>query len=978
MAARNPEVSRNSVVGICDPAGNLRGHGLLIGFTGFTAVLTCHHVIATLKPENLRVLVRGQRGEVTASSVVAIFDTERSSRDRDAAVLRLPIEPPAINPVLQNLDGRFYSGDLPKRAVGFSHKEGGTFTGSVGAAITSYRLPTKGGFLSGPVGFYEFPHLFPLHDTTDGRVGLSGSPVFYEDGVIGLVHLTREESSDRQREAYIVPISVWGEKWPELKRFIEPFTDRQLRSRAILKSALAVDIEADLGVAGYVEDAYVERLIDAEAQRMVGRSDRSATVMIVGKPKSGKTRLAFRLLATFPDELVIIPKSASPPDEWQTWILRDRGVTLLFDDLHAKPSWEPMAWMDAIKGSGAHHCHTIVTARDGTDLAQLIRSHSLFFEAIGGERAIVHTSGGNGGGDFAQARQLADMLGLDEPEARRRFDGTPGSLTLDISAMRQRYIRLRDYTVADVAQSRLLDSAKLLRDAFTPILRTDTLRWVCENIRGNRALSEEEWAALKRHTLEEGFGRFSDEDERFEIYTPYLEDCVAYAPSVGEIKALAPFLLDHGETVLPIANALFLRHQDFNSGRKLLSAAVDRGVNSKRDLAMFLHLRSANDKETAALLREAIEDSDGHDLALMETLLGTVLVNAPGEEAECERLLRAAVRRGFYLAYRELARLFERLPGREKDAEQAFRDGIAAAEESGRRSFFNDLGVFLCNRKRWEEAAEEFRRGCAIGDTLACRNLCRYHLGTGTAISDPAAVLQWFQQCAQGEDLRMLGSLLAQQGFIGLAEQSLVVAIDRGLWQALEDLTILLTTTERIERLREVVASHVKNFTGEQFRRVGNSFFQIDPIAAGLQSLLGGAREPQKGQPDQTREKAWWPAAEILFRQAIRSGDRVSSFRLGLLLAQDPSRAAETEAAYRDAIAGGVAPAYSALGNLLAGNAARWSEAEEIYRRGIGADDKGSFVGLVLLLARMPGRQEDRNNVAALAVERGIIKLPLS
>jgi hypothetical protein len=48
----------------------------------------------------------------------------------------------------------------------------------------------------------------------------------------------------------------------------------------------------------------------------------------------------------------------------------------------------------------------------------------------------------------------------------KRFDGTPGSLALDLSAMRQRYLRIRDTPIGSIADTRILDSAKLLRQGF--------------------------------------------------------------------------------------------------------------------------------------------------------------------------------------------------------------------------------------------------------------------------------------------------------------------------------------------------------------------------------------------------------------------------------------------------------------------------------------------------------------------------------
>src|ERR1700739_4904571 len=82
----------------------------------------------------------------------------------------------------------------------------------------------------------------------------------------------------------------------------------------------------------------------------------------------------------------------------------------------------------------------------------------------------------------------------------KRFDGTPGSLTLDLSAMRQRYLRIRDTPIGSIADTRILDSAKLLRQAFQSILRAGTRRWTCENVRGNAPIGAETCERLKRRT----------------------------------------------------------------------------------------------------------------------------------------------------------------------------------------------------------------------------------------------------------------------------------------------------------------------------------------------------------------------------------------------------------------------------------------------------------------------------------------------
>ena len=123
------------------------------------------------------------------------------------------------------------------------------------------------------------------------------------------------------------------------------------------------------------------------------------------------------------------------------------------------------------------------------------------------------------------------------------------------------------------------------------------------------------------------------------------------------MKALAPFLLDRNESPAHIAHALFFRFSDYRAGEALMRAFLKRrGKNAKRDLAMFLHFRSANDRETVRLLREAIREGTPQETATMEVMLGVSLVTQKGAEAEAENLLRRGVERGFPQCHRELAR----------------------------------------------------------------------------------------------------------------------------------------------------------------------------------------------------------------------------------------------------------------------------------------------------------------------------------
>jgi hypothetical protein len=58
VARRGIEAARHATVVVCDRNKNLRGHGILLQVEGEGAiVLTCHHVVATLKRDDLCVRI---------------------------------------------------------------------------------------------------------------------------------------------------------------------------------------------------------------------------------------------------------------------------------------------------------------------------------------------------------------------------------------------------------------------------------------------------------------------------------------------------------------------------------------------------------------------------------------------------------------------------------------------------------------------------------------------------------------------------------------------------------------------------------------------------------------------------------------------------------------------------------------------------------------------------------------------------------
>jgi hypothetical protein len=110
--ARGIQAARNATAYVCDRKGNYRGQGLLLDLASEgSVILTCHHVIAQLKEDDMRVMVPGSDGRL-GNPITVYYDEELSRPDKDAVVLRLIYMQRDERPLLHKLDLARYSGSL--------------------------------------------------------------------------------------------------------------------------------------------------------------------------------------------------------------------------------------------------------------------------------------------------------------------------------------------------------------------------------------------------------------------------------------------------------------------------------------------------------------------------------------------------------------------------------------------------------------------------------------------------------------------------------------------------------------------------------------------------------------------------------------------------------------------------------------------------------------------------------------------------
>jgi tetratricopeptide (TPR) repeat protein len=1006
-AARSPvrglEPARRATVRVCDRAGTHVGQGLLLHLSNEGAVvLTCHHVIAHLPPEELCVAIPQADGTL-GSPVPATYDAARSRPARDAVVLRLDGVSPSEMPLLHALNASAYDGSLPEKAICLSHFKTDSFDGWVSAA-TRVEVPVQvpGPWPNAPIK-YVLPSVFRLSEPSDAREGISGSVVVYEGGVLGLANFSRPAGHSQEREVYVVPLAEWADAWPALASLIEPLVDERLRSAAIVRRAAALRVPDDVAIAGYRPEVNLERPITDRARAAI---EKHGGVVIIGRPKSGKTRVAWQLLQDRPDAIAVIPYVALPPASFDTSTLMGTEVVLFFDDLHRFVlTNDPVAWHRRLEEASGGSCVVICTSRDGEDWKTVERSGaSRLIDALGRD-ALVFASRFDGEGDDlseAEGLQLAKALGLNRQQFEQRFDGTPGSLALDLADMRQRYLRLRDEQRGGVAMSRLVDAAKLVYEASQTRLRGPVLRSAAERIRGDARMSGETWEALQRRTTEEGFGVFQADTGDFQTYKPYLEACVAYRPSVEEIKALVPVLVElkDYDGLTSIGQALFMRHHEYAAAEEALRAAIEGGkddvivmlamllgsvpgreaeteelhrrsiaagdIGSCVNLGSFLSRQPGREADAEAAFREAIAKGAGTSTATIASWsLGNFLLRIPGREREAEAALKNAKNAGFFMAYLPLARILASDPKRLKEAEEVAREAFAAIErqresiepshakspaehqdlfDSTRGELFDLLGRILDQQPgREAEAEEAYRSAIAAGfDSHWALGVLLARQGQSV---EAEAMLR--TAIANGETRAQfhLGVLLGQEGRAAESEDAFRKAVDAGVPQAYEALGDLLATQpDRVADAEQAYRSAIAS--------------GVDTVHFSLGELL--FREPERIME-----------AEHHYREAAALADVRAAYRLGHILTSRvmggaPELADDAERNLRTAVDAGIDAAALSLGFLLAAQPARADEGIAMLKRardaGVdGADDILRSMEDTLSRAQSPRRKRRKS-----------------
>lgn len=732
-----------------------------------------------------------------------------------------------------------------------------------------------------------------------------------------------------------------------LDEFLNEF-DPLLLARATVKPVSAVrpglsEDFADISIADFDPNRYIAREVDGLALTILSERD---SLIIIGRPLSGKSRLVWEVLKHFQDAIVVIPREDNPP-EFSSNGLNERTVVLFIDDFHlVAPTFDLLAWKNRLNATEPRRLIVICTSRDGSDWKRVEEHQSRYLTEAGIACRVYSSRVGGHGEDLTrgQGQVLAGLLTspLTESEFEQRFDGTPGSLTLDLKAMGQRYETLRAQGCGEAQACRLIDSIKLLHWSGQPRLLEGMARQVAESIRGNEPLSNETWDLLKERTEREGFGVF--ENQVFQTYRPYLEDpsCIPYEPSEDELQAM------------------FAHLQQSNDFEGLFYLGVAAGELKNRRLELTAYRASA---------------SGG--FAWAANNLGTALL-ADGLTVEAEQALRQAITLGADLAFGNLGLLLEKDETRTVEAEQAFRDGAA----KGNADAALGLGNFLSDRPgRQFDAEVAYRQAIDLGQVQAKVNLGNLLLKMPGRVDEAERVYNEAVEDGTFRAYNSLGGLRAFQERFQEAEEYFRMGIERGIAECnlnlAEILAYNLNRPEEAEvaylaateanvsesRLRfGIFLSHQEGREPEAVAQLeqARNLGEID--AEGLHRLgLSLLRIPGRELD-----------AEESLRSAFLAGDDLAVNSLGALFAEAEGREMQAELFFTTATIKAPTTAYRNLGILLARNPMRFADAERAFRDAIGSGDSSAYLNHGRLLLQDPTRRSEACSSLEHALAEGI------
>lgn len=473
---------------------------------------------------------------------------------------------------------------------------------------------------------------------------------------------------------------------------------------------------------------YIRRKSDYSIESILKRENDNY-ILIMGKPKIGKTRAAYEAIKKLEVFSIINPE----PEKIELEDIKipqfkiKKNLILFLDDLDRFFTIRIEEVIYKLKKQ-SKKLLVIATCRSGEKLAIIKRkSLSLFrlFKCI--ELEDISREDGE---------KLAKSFGIEWQ--KRQFDGTPGSVILDLLDMRQRYEKAGDGKV-------VLKAMKLIKEGNI-FFKESIIKRVCADI---FELSVEK---LKRYKWDEiiiylkNIDFITKRKSIIYIYPSYLDFCVYDYDPQNDLDKLKDVLIRMKDSIglLRLGNehlnkenfliardcygeALRINPRNFiiraNLGYVLTNLGFDLEMKGNYEKAEKIY----NDAENE--LRKSIKINSSwagnyNNLGYLLFRLGKTIAGKAIESSEnfekanpyfrqAEDNLRAALKLkpDFASAHHNLARVLARM-GRDEEAEDEFIESEKQNPEAS--TLHHHYANFLVKIKRYEEAELQYRKTIEI------------------------------------------------------------------------------------------------------------------------------------------------------------------------------------------------------------------------------------------------------------------------
>lgn len=315
--------------------------------------------------------------------------------------------------------------------------------------------------------------------------------------------------------------------------FLEIILDRRIELRKAFEVFKPVQklTPEDFHITNY-HSFYVQREADEEIQGMLKSRE---YVFITGIPMLGKTRMAYEAVRKLQGYYLLKPVQKEINIQTLRLPFSRRRVLLFLDDLDKYiGKFDLDALISKLRKSSSS-VRVVATCRTGKEFDQVFARKEMENLLTQCQKCKIEPRRLKRNEEEELAAKLEKNLGEIAP------DGTPGSITIDLRYMKERYERL--------GKTRLLfRSLKLLREAGILDCTETLVRRVVErifNFDGNR----HDWDSGVRAAADNGFIR-SRSGRVSTTHDIYLDDkfLADYSPSDSDLTALKELLFEMAES----------------------------------------------------------------------------------------------------------------------------------------------------------------------------------------------------------------------------------------------------------------------------------------------------------------------------------------------------------------------------------------------------------------------------------------------